>query len=264
MPYAPAPDGELHYEAAGSGAPLLLIAGLGGLGSFWRNQVAVLRQRFTVITFDQRGAGRSTHSDMPYSIEQMAEDTLALMDHLHLERATLVGHSTGGAIGLCIAATRPERVQRLVLSATWTHADGYFRRLFETRRELLARGDGALYQKLSALMLFPPEWIARNEAAMREREAQAPSDPLAIRILIRRIDALLRHDGRKWARAVRCPTLVIVARDDAVTPAYFSESLAGSIPGASLEILERGGHFVPLTEPQPYNAALAAFLGSQN
>jgi aminoacrylate hydrolase len=147
-----------------------------------------------------------------------------------------------------------------VLSATWTHADGYFRRLFETRRELLARGDGALYQKLSALMLFPPEWIARNEAAMREREAQAPSDPLAIRILIRRIDALLRHDAREWARAVRCPTLVIVARDDAVTPAYFSESLAGSIAGAKLEILERGGHFVPLTEPQPYNAALVAFL----
>lgn len=263
MPFAPALDGELHYETAGSGAPLLLISGLGGLGSFWRNQVESFRERFSVITFDQRGTGRSTRTDAPYSIEQMAVDTLALMDHLDLTRAAIVGHSTGGAIGLRIAAAWPARVQRLVLSATWTHADGYFRRLFETRRELLVRGEGELYQKLSALVQFPPDWIARNDAAMREREAQAPRDPLDVRILMHRIDALLRHDARELARAVRCPALVIVARDDALTPAYFSESLAESIPAAELKVLERGGHFVPLTEQRAYNAALAAFLEPQ-
>ena len=117
----------------------------------------------------------------------------------------IVGHSTGGAIGLCLAATRPERVQRLVLSATWTHADGYFRRLFEARRELLERGAGHLYQRLSTLALLPPEWIANNEAAVREREAQAPVDPLDLRILVQRIDALLRHDGRDWARRSSAP-----------------------------------------------------------
>lgn len=260
MPFAPVPDGELAYEKTGSGPPLLLITGLGGLGSFWRNQVELFRARFTVVTFDQRGTGRSSRTDAAYSIEQMAADTLALMDHLDLVQPAIVGHSTGGAIGLCLAATRPERVERLVLSATWTHTDGYFRRLFEARRELLERGAGQLYQRVSTLTLLPPEWIANNEAAVREREAQAPVDPLDLRILAHRIDALLRHDGRDWARKVQCPTLVIAAQDDAVTPVYFSRALATLVPGAVLTLLPEGGHLIPQTESAAYNAALAGFL----
>ena len=260
MPFAAVPDGELFYETTGTGPPLLLITGLGGLGSFWRHQVERFRQRFAVITFDQRGTGRSTRTEAPYSIEQMAADTLALMDHLEVAQPVIVGHSTGGAIGLCLAATRPERVRRLVLSATWTHADGYFRRLFEARRELLERGAGQLYQRFSTLTLLPPEWVASNEEAVREREAQAPVDPLDLRILALRIDALLRHDGRDWARRVQCPTLVIAAQDDAVTPAYFSRSLAQLVPGALLTLLPKGGHLVPQTEAAAYNAAVADFI----
>ena len=260
MPFALGSDGELYYETAGSGPPLLFITGLGGLASFWRNQIEAFSSRYTVIAFDHRGTGKSARTDAPYSIEQMAADTLALMDHLGVEQPIIVGHSTGGAIGLCIAANHAQRVQRLALSATWTHADPYFRRLFETRRQVLVHGDGPLYQRLSALVLFPPEWIAQNEAALREREALAPRDPLDIRILIRRIDALLQHDGRDWARAVRCPTLIVVARDDAVTPAYFSRALAALIPHATLNVLDQGGHSAPVTQPQAYNAALNALL----
>ena len=218
------PDGELFYETTGTGPPLPLITGLGGRGLVLApSRSELFRQRFAVITFDQRGTGRSTRTEAPYSIEQMAADTLTLMDHLEMAQPVIVGHSTGGAIGLCLAATRPARVRRLVLSATWTHADGYFRRLFEARRELLERGAGQLYQRLSTLALLPSEWVASNEEAVREREAQAPVDPLDQRILALRIDALLlRHDGRDWARRVQCPTLVIAAQDDAVTPAYFA------------------------------------------
>jgi aminoacrylate hydrolase len=260
MPFAPIPNGQLYYETAGAGPALLFVTGLGGLAAFWRNQVEAFSSRYSVITYDHRGTGKSARTDAPYSIEQMAADTLALLDHLGVEQTILVGHSTGGAIGLCLAANHAQRVQRLGLSATWTHADPYFRRLFETRRQVLVHGDGLLYQKLSALMLFPPEWIARNEAAMREREAQAPTDPLDIRILMRRIDAIVQHDGRAWARAVRCPTRIVVARDDTITPAYFSQALAELIPHATLEILDRGGHSAPVIESQVYNAVLDGLL----
>ena len=81
-----------------------------------------------------------------------------------------------------------------------------------------------------------------------------------MRILMRRIDAILRHDARQWARAVRCPTLVIAAQDDAVTPAYFSRALATLVSHARLTLLPAGGHFVPQTDPASYNAALADFL----
>ena len=165
-----------------------------------------------MITFDQRGTGRSTRTDAPYSIEQMAADTLALMDHLEVAQPVIVGHSTGGAIGLCLAATRPERVRRLVLSATWTHAD----RLLSTAVRSAPRAARArrrptvsAHQHADAAS---PQRAASNEEAVREREAQAPVDPLDLRILALRIDALLRHDGRDWARGVQCPTPVVGRR----------------------------------------------------
>src|SRR5689334_4450360 len=92
MPRAPVRDGELHYELHGAGPPLLLASGLGGLGSFWAPHVERLAQSFQVAVYDHRGAGRSTRSSPPYSMEQMAEDALALLDHLGWHRANLIGH----------------------------------------------------------------------------------------------------------------------------------------------------------------------------
>src|ERR1700690_1494199 len=117
MPKAPIKGGELHFEVHGTGRPLLLAAGLGGLGSFWNNQIHELATRFSVITFDHRGSGLSTKSPPPYSIDGMAEDVLALADHLGHRRVLYVGHSTGGTIGQRLAARHSDRVDALVLSA---------------------------------------------------------------------------------------------------------------------------------------------------
>ena len=99
--------------------------------------MAQLAERFTVVVHDHRGVDRSSRDAIVYSVEQIAGDTLALMDYLHIDRAAMVGQSTGGAVGQHLAATQPDRISRLVLSSTWTHADPYFTRLFELRRDLL-------------------------------------------------------------------------------------------------------------------------------
>src|SRR5262245_49490881 len=94
--------GSLAYDEAGAGLPIVLIAGLGGRGTYWSAQVEAFRARFRTVVFDHRGVGDSEGAP-PYSVERWADDTLRLMDELGLERAHLVGHSTGGAIAQVIA-----------------------------------------------------------------------------------------------------------------------------------------------------------------
>lgn len=259
MPYAPIPGGKLYFETSGSGPPLLLVPGLAGSARFWRLQAPALAERFTVIVHDHRGVDRSSRDDIAYSIEQMAGDVLALMDHLGVERAALIGQSTGGAIGQHLAAVHPQRISRLVLSSTWTHADPYFRRQFELRRDLLLAGRLDLYTRAGSLLLYPPEWLVRHEAEIAQAEARAIADASPA-ILLSRVEALLRFDGRALAPRIGCPTQVIAALDDRVTPAYFAGALARAIPAARLVLLESGGHFLPLLEAERYAGIVLRFL----
>src|SRR5258705_11919601 len=117
MPSVSIGDAEIYYEEAGQGEPLLLVPGLSGQGSFWGQQVEAFKRDFRVIVHDHRGAGRSTHSQIKYSIEQMADDVLRLMDALRIDSAHLVGHSMSGAIGQVIALDQRPRLRSRGLSA---------------------------------------------------------------------------------------------------------------------------------------------------
>ncbi|HEY3187728.1 MAG TPA: alpha/beta fold hydrolase, partial [Solirubrobacteraceae bacterium] len=180
MPKIAIGDGELYYEVTGDGPPLLLVPGLSGVGAFWAQQTPDFARDFRVIVHDHRGTGASTHSRIRYSVEQMADDVLRLMDGLGIESAHFVGHSTGGAIGQVIAQDHPARLRSLVLSATWGGQDPYFRRLFESRRETLLACGVEAYLRASVLMLAPPWWVRANDAALVEqhRRTAAASPPV--------------------------------------------------------------------------------------
>jgi aminoacrylate hydrolase len=237
---------------------VVLAAGLGGVARFWEAQRVSLLERFTVVTYDHRGSGQSVLSPPPYSIDGMAEDVLALVDYLGFASVRFVGHSTGGAIGQCLAARTPDRINQLVLSASWSHCDAYFRRLFTLRRDLLTQTGSDMYQRLATLLLYPPDWIlAHDDEIANESVSKDPIDPL---ILAAKIDALLAFDGRSLLSSIRCPTLVVAARDDATIPVYFARALSESISGARLSILDSGGHYCPVSRAQQYTAILHAFL----
>ena len=264
MPLAPISGGSLYYETTGSGPPLLLVSGLSGLAGFWRLQVPRFAERFTVVTHDHRGVGHSSRDAIAYSIEQMAGDTLALMDHLGIDRTALVGQSTGGAIGQHLAAMQPSRISRLVLSSTWTHADAYFARQFTLRKELLRSAGIELYTRTGSLLLYPPEWLRDHDREIAAAEARAVADASSREIMLGRIDALLRFDGRALAANIACRTLVIAALDDRITPPYFSRALAQAIPGAQLVLLEEGGHFLPIVQDERYGENVLRFLCEQS
>jgi len=263
MPTVPIGDAEIYCEDTGRGEPLLLVPGLSGRGSFWASQVADFSRDFRVVVHDHRGTGRSTHSRIRYSVEQMADDVLRLMDTLGIDGAHLVGHSTGGAIGQVLALEHSGRLRSLVLSATWAGPDPYFRRLFESRKGVLLSQGLEAYLRASALFMSPPVWISANDALLEAQHAAALAEAAPVEVTASRIDAILRHDRRAQLTEIRVPTLVIVAQDDMITPRFYSDELASRVPGAKLVVLDAGGHGAPGVAAGPYNAAVGAFLRAQ-
>jgi aminoacrylate hydrolase len=96
-------DGHLYYERQGGGFPVLFVSGLGGFASFWQDQAAAFSRKFDVITHDHRGVGQSDPTRSGFTVDRMAADVIGLMDALEIERAHVVGHSTGGAIAQILA-----------------------------------------------------------------------------------------------------------------------------------------------------------------
>ncbi len=260
MPIANLGDVEIFYEEHGAGTPVLLVPGLGGVGAYWNPNLRAFSEKHQVITHDHRGTGQSSRSHIRYSVDQMADDLLRLMDHLGIERAHLVGHSTGGAIGQTIAVTHPQRLISLVIYASWTKADPFFRRVFEARRTLLTTAGATAYVRSNAVFLYPDWWINENIALLEERERTGMPVFPGPEIVASRIDAIMNFDHTAKLATVKTPTLVLCAKDDFLTPPYFSEQLARLVPGAALLLLERGGHCASETSLHDFNEAVLRFI----
>ena len=254
-------DGEIFYETQGKGVPLLLVSGLGGTSTYWRGIAGRFAEHFQVILHDQRGTGRSSRSHMKYSVEQMAEDLLAVMDDAGVERCYLLGHSTGGAIGQVMAVEEPDRLAGLVLYSSWTRSDAFFRRVMNARKALLSASDGGrAYVSARAFFVYPDWWINANEEKLAEDDERNLQKFPGADIVSSRIDAILAFDRVADLGRIRIPTLVVCAKDDFLTPVYFSTELADRIPNAVLQILERGGHGAAHTVPDEFIQSILPFL----
>jgi aminoacrylate hydrolase len=260
MPKARLQDCEIYYEEFGAGPPLLLVAGLGGTGSYWEPQLSTLAKHFRVIVHDHRGTGQSTPSEITYSVEQMASDLIGLMDFLNIERAHLLGHSTGGAIGQVMAINNRERLLSLVIYASWTRCDPFMRRIFETRITLLETAGPAAYIKATSFFLFPDWWINANAQALEVADQRSLASFPPVPIAVSRCHAVLNFDTVARLGQVTTPTLVFCAEDDFLTPSYFSRELAQMIPHAQLRTIERGGHACSQTLPREFTEAVLPFL----
>jgi aminoacrylate hydrolase len=260
MPRISIGDCHLYFERHGAGFPVLFITGLSGYAGFWREQIAAFGKEFEVVLHDHRGIGQSDHSRISYTVERLAADVVALMDALKIRKAHVVGHSTGGAVAQILAIEHPDRLASMVVSASWTKADAYFRRLFGLRKEILNRLGPAAYLQASTLFLYPPFWVAQNNEKLRQLEAQNLATFSAPEIVTSRIDAILAFDRTGELGRIRTPTLVIGAQDDVITPLYFSEELARLIPGAEVKIFPQGGHCFTQVNARDFNAAVLPFL----
>jgi aminoacrylate hydrolase len=260
MPKLAVAGGEIHYEEHGKGRPLIFVSGLNGVGSYWRPQVPEFASRYRVITYDQRGTGQSDRKQREFSVDRMAAELAALMDGLGIERAHLVGLSTGGAIGQTLAIEQPQRLDRLVLCSTWTYCDPWFRRLFEARRALYQQAGTEVHAMFHPLFLYSPDYVNAHDAEIDEERRRSVGAAPPVEVSVGRINALLAFDRRAGLARIKSPTLILASNNDFITPAYHAEALRRAIPGARLEILEGGGHSVSKTRTPEFNRLVLEFL----
>jgi aminoacrylate hydrolase len=254
MNYCHAADGaRLAYRQAGTGTPMLLIAGLAGEGKFWNPVLNELSTRHSVIVFDQRGFGASGTTGSVCTIDLLASDAIAIMDAAGVNDAIVAGHSTGGAIAQTLALDHPSRVSRLVLSSTWAKADDYMQYLFALRSNIMRAGGKQLYAEMTRIIGYPlswlrehPEWLVLSSGG---HESVAPEVDERV---FSRIAALLEFDRASALGNIRQPTLVLGARDDQIIPNYLHVALQAAIPGASGEFCAEGGHFFPSIRPRTF------------
>ena len=254
---------DIHYEVHGEGPPVMLVAGLGGAGSYWQPQLAALSKHFKVILHDHRGTGASSQHRIKYTVERMAADTLGVMDALGIESAHLVGHSTGGAIGQIIGIENPKRLRSMIMYASWTRSDEYFRRVFELRKATVLSQGAMAYMRATPVFLHPDWWINENAAKLAEIETQGLASFPPAEIVASRIDAIVAFDRTARLHEIRVPTLVFCAADDRLTPLYFSQELAAKIPAARLLVADKGGHAHSQTMPEEFNRIVIDYIKQQ-
>ena len=139
---------DLFYDIKGMGEPLLLIAGFLCDHAYWSLIMPSLISQYQVIRLDNRGMGRSSAPETPYSLKQMANDVAALLNHLAIDKVHLVGHSMGGQIAQELVLAHPEKVQSLMLLSSLAKGDELFNSIIETWGELCANVDLKLYEKV--------------------------------------------------------------------------------------------------------------------
>ncbi|WP_368744858.1 pyrimidine utilization protein D [Desertibaculum subflavum] len=257
----------LHFERHGrtdAVETVLLSAGLGGAGGFWAPQIEALGRRFQVITYDQRGTGRSK-ADLPenYSIDAMAEDVLDVMRAAGVARVHLVGHALGGLIGLALALRRPGAIGKLVLINAWAAPDPHTARCFAARRRLLQNSGIAAYVEAQPIFLYPSWWLSAHAAQVEAEVAHGIAHFQGTDTLLKRIDALLAFDIAARLGAIAAPALVVASKDDALVPYTCSERLAAGLPRCRFELFEHGGHGITVTAAAASNAAMLRFLADQ-
>ena len=264
MPFATLNGNRAHYEAYGQGDPVLLVSGLGGPAVGWLLQVKDLSARYQVITLDNRGVGETERGDLPsYPTALLADDAAALLDHLGVARAHVVGASMGGTIAMELAIRHPKRVRSLSICCSWAQGDARF---IDVLRSWMALAPHLSVENRFRHVLFPwlytPAFLS-DEAAVAEalKRSLAYPHPTTPEGLTRQGQGLIAWNGTrlKEIRRIKAPTQILVGKDDILTPPAFSRALAGMIPDARFRILP-GAHAFLIEEAPRLNGALMDFL----
>jgi 3-oxoadipate enol-lactonase len=248
----------LHHLLEGrADAPVLVLAhSIGTSLELWDANVAELTAEARVLRYDHRGHGRSPVPAGPYVVEDLATDLLVLLDELGLERVSLCGLSLGGAVGLHLSATAPDRLDRLIVacsSLTFDPPEPW------RERAKVVRADGMTAISHAAVQRWFTTTTQRDEPELVDRfrlrlEATPPEGYAAS------CEALAAWDFREAAVEVRVPTLVVAAAEDTATPPDEGRLIAESMPGAHLEIVEDAAHFVNVEQPRKFSQLVLQHL----
>jgi 3-oxoadipate enol-lactonase len=255
----------LYYEVHGQGrgVPLVLIMGIGATCQGWLVlQVPELSRDRRNVIFDHRGAGRSTDPGEDFTTTDLADDVAALLDHLKIERANVLGAFLGGLVAQELALRHPERVTSLTLVGTFARPDAKRRMLLESWQEMLE-------QRVSRETIVKQRLLWTLDDLTFEQEDLIDAmwrfylredAPLEDKVVQRLIRACLRHDTLARLEQIQAPVLVVCGEQDLLTPVHLHRQLANRIPRARLVAIAGAGHLVAAEMAARFNRLVGRFL----
>ncbi len=258
--------GEMAFIQTGAGPPVLLLHGIPSSSYLWRDVIGPLGTRFTMIAPDLLGYGDSDKRlDAEVSVAAQARYVVALMESLNVPHASIVGHDIGGGIAQLIAADEPKRVGRLVLidsvvDTSWPVP--LIARLKDPAWDQIMVGldlHKGFREGLEAGIVTP----GRVTDELVEEYVRPFADPPGRRAYLRAARALDNRDltsRSKEIREIRAPTLILWGANDQFQEIKWAEHLKQKLPHAVLQVVDPGGHFLPLDRPDAVAAALLQFL----
>jgi pimeloyl-ACP methyl ester carboxylesterase len=276
MPHATVGDHQLYYEEHGSGDALLCIMGFATDLTGWLMQVPVFANRYRTIVFDNRGVGRSAKPPGPYTIHEMADDAVGILDTLDIERAHVLGLSMGGMIAQEVALRHPQRVRGLVLAATFPEPDvateeqrkfiftqmgGSITEAGEMKIDFSAMNPLLIFQHMLPLV-FTPKFIETDLPKLMQMFSGAIQWGFSFEAIMGQMQAIMGHRTTDRLHQIGAPTLVLTGDADRLISPANSEVLAQSIPGARLVRVPGGSHGFNLEMPAAFDAAVLDFLAT--
>lgn len=265
----------IDYHLIGEGTPLVLIEGLGADHNSWIHQIPDLQAHFRLLLFDNRGIGQSTGSFGRYSIQLMADDLAALLDYLQIEKAHIIGSSMGGMIAQEFALLYPEKVNKLILCATFAKHPEMRTMLLDGIRQVI-KGDSdqvielqphhVLIEKAATYFfkqVFSESFLRENKVFIAQTLQRNLMNPLHGETFLKQLDAIAHHDTTQRLQKITAETLVITGDSDQLVMPSCSEYLASHIPNAQLKIVKNGTHGFHIEKPTLFNRIVIEFLLNQ-
>ena len=266
MPKALVNGINIYYQVHGEGEPLVLIQGFGGGHRGWFFQTRAFKRHFRLIIYDNRGIGRSDKAQGLYTLRDLADETIGLMDYLHIDKAHVLGMSLGGMVAQELAISYPERLKKLVLVCT-TAGGGDVSEASPKLLEALGVKEGAAQPALDSVD-FDKSVVAITALSFNKRLYRMIFVPLT-RYYVRRVgveghlrqmEAVTGHSTRDRLHLIKAPTLVMTGTEDRIISPGSSEMIASLIPNARLVKIEGAAHAFAIEMPGRFNREVLDFL----
>jgi len=262
MAYAENDGVKIYWEEQGEGDPLLLIMGLGYTLEMWYRIAPVLAEHYRVITFDNRGVGRTDVPEGPYPIPTMAGDAMAVLDAAGIDRAHVLGASLGGLVAQEVALLYPERVRALILACTHPGLQNAIAASDEVMEKLRARGSMPAEQGVRLMIPHIYDSSTPRERIEEDLEIRMRTYPTE-QGYTAQVAGALTWEGYDRLPSIKAPTLVLQGENDELVPPENARVIAEQIPGAELAIIPNASHIFMTDATDESNKAVLGFLADK-
>ncbi|MFV0430126.1 MAG: alpha/beta fold hydrolase [Arachnia sp.] len=255
---------ELYYEDHGAGEPLLILNGIFMSAASWQPFIEAFSARNRMVLLDLVDQGRSGRVDHEYTQELQERAVIAVLDHLGVERAHLLGISYGGEVAMRLAARHPGRVDRLVLANTTAYTSAWLRDIGRSWEFAMASHDGHAFFATCIPVVYSPRFYEANHAWLAAREEMFCQvfTPATYDAFARLTRSAEHHDERERLAGIGAPTLVLSSQFDYVTPLAAQAELVAGIPAAAHVVIQDAGHASMYEKPAEFTAAVLGFVNS--